>query len=167
MVAASRRRDHEELLHGGHGAQGRLPQSFGRHRHDPPAQHREVLLDRQGLDDLLGLGGVVVLAGQEGQADGVGAGVGEGESGRLGCADQEPVRHLDQNAGAVAGGDLGARRTTVGQPLEDGQPLVDDVVVGTAVEVGHHAHAAGVVLIRGVVKADGHRVASFRIRVGN
>ena len=54
--------------------------------------------------DLLGLGRVVVLAGQEGQADGVGAGVGQGESGRLRRADQEPVRHLDQNAGAVTGG---------------------------------------------------------------
>jgi tetrahydrodipicolinate N-succinyltransferase len=50
----------------------------------------------------------------------------------------------------------------VGQALEDGEALVDDVVVGTAVEVGHHAHTAGVVLVRGVVEAGGHR-SSFRI----
>ena len=61
----------------------------------------------------------------------------------------ELVGDLDEDAGAVAAVLLAARGAPVGQVLEGGQPLVDQVVVGTAVEVGHQGHAAGVVLKRG------------------
>ena len=53
--------------------------------------------------------------------------------------------------------DLGARGAAVGQALEDGEAAVDDVVVGSAVEIGHHADTAGVVLVCRVVEASGHR----------
>ena len=43
--------------------------------------------------------------------------------------------------------DLGSRGAAVGQPLEHGQALVHDVVVGPALEVRHHADAAGVVFV--------------------
>jgi hypothetical protein len=159
--------NHEELLHGGHGTQGGLAQPVGDDGHDPPTEHRQLLLGGQGLNHFLGLGGIVTLAGQEGQADGVGAGVGQGESGRLGRPDQEPMRYLHQNPGTITRRDLGAGGTPMGQALEHGEALVHDVVVRTAMKVGHHAHTTGVMFIRGVVKAGGHRVASFRIGVGN
>ena len=73
------------------------------------------------------------------------------------AAGQEAVRDLHQDAGAVARVDLGARGAAVGQALQDGEAAVDDVVVGTAVEIGHHADATGVVLVCRVVEASGHR----------
>ena len=60
---------------------------------------------------------------------------------------------LDQYAGAVARLDLGARGATVGQALEDGEAAVDDVVIGSPVQIGHHADTAGVVLVSRVVEA--------------
>ena len=67
------------------------------------------------------------------------------------------MRDLDQDAGAVARLDLGPGRTAVRQALEDGQAAVDDVVVGPAVQIGHHADATGVVFVCRVVEASGHR----------
>ena len=126
----------------------------------PPAQDGEALFGGEGLDHLLRLGGVIALRRQEGQADGVRAGRGKGESGRLRRADQEPVRHLDQDPRAVTGGDLGPRRPSMSQTLENGESLVDDVVIGTSVQIRHHAHAASVMFIRGVVETGGHCVLS-------
>ena len=95
--------------------------------------------------------------GRKARPDGVAPGLGQREARRLGGADQEAVGHLHEDPGAVTGLDLGAGRAAVGQTLENGQALVDDVVVGPAVQIGHHADAAGVVLITRVVEARGHR----------
>ena len=74
-------------------------------------------------------------------------GIGQLEA-RVTCrAHQEAVRHLHEYAGPVAGLHLGSRGAAMGQPLEHGQALVHDVVVGPALEVRHHADAAGVVFI--------------------
>ena len=45
----------------------------------------------------------------------------------------------------------------MGQPLEHGEAPVDDVVIGPAVQVGHHADTTGVVFVCRVVEASGHR----------
>ena len=101
--------------------------------------------------------GVVGVDGQEGQADGVAPGVGQREAGRLGRAREEAVRDLHQDPGAVTRLHLGAGRAAVGQSLEDGEAVVDDVVIGPAVQIGHHADTTGVVLVCRVVEARGHR----------
>ncbi|GII54015.1 hypothetical protein Pth03_24040 [Planotetraspora thailandica] len=45
--------------------------------------------------------------------------------------------------------------------------LGDDVVAPAAGDVGHHGDAAGVVLVRGVIKALGLRKASGRAKAGS
>jgi len=66
---------------------------------------------------------------------------------------QEPVRDLNQNAGAVALQWVGADRAAMGQVLEDQQPLVDDGMAPGALDIGDEADAAGVMFVGGVVQA--------------
>ena len=65
------------------------------------------------------------------------------------------MRDLDQDARTVAGGHLRPGRSPVGEPLQDGQALLDDPVALAAVQVGDHADAAGVVLVGRVVEPAG------------
>ena len=78
--------------------------------------------------------------------------------------DQEAVGHLDQDSGAVARLDLGPGRAAVRQSLEHGEAASDDLVVRAPVQVCHHAHTTGVMLICRVVEASGHRRPSETVR---
>ena len=66
---------------------------------------------------------------------------------------QEAVRHLDQDAGAVAAVGLAAARAAVQQVDEQLQPLLDDRVRPPALHVDHEPHAACVVLVLRIVEA--------------
>ena len=66
---------------------------------------------------------------------------------------QEAVRHLDQDAGAVAGVRLAAARAAVQQVDQQLQPLLDDRVRAPALHVDDEADAAGVVLVPRIVEA--------------
>ena len=66
---------------------------------------------------------------------------------------QERVRHLDQDAGAVAGVDLAAAGAAMREVLQHLQRLADDGVRLAALDVDDEADAAGVVLVPGVVEA--------------
>ncbi len=68
---------------------------------------------------------------------------------------QEGVRHLDQDAGAVARQRIGADGAAVRQVLQYLQPLLDDGVGFFALDVRDEADAAGVVLVGGIVKTLG------------
>ena len=96
--------------------------------------------------------------GQEGQADGVLPRAGQREAGLDGGLSQEAVRDLHQNPRPVTRRHLGPRCPSMGQPLQHGQPTVDDGVIGTTVQVGHHADTTGVVLVGGVVETGCHVV---------
>ena len=126
-------------------------------RDGAPAEDGEALLLGGVLHDGPRLRRVVGVAGQEDEADGVAPGVGQREAGRLGRAGEEAVRDLHQNAGAVAGVDLGPRGAAVGQALQNGEAAVHNVVIRTAVQIGHHADTTGVVFVCRVVEASGHR----------
>ena len=158
MSDAGPGRRHEELLDRRHGAPRRVPEAPGLDGHGAPAQHREPLLGPPSAPrPCRAFRASSSSVGQEGEADGVAAGVGQREARIEGGGGQEAVRDLHQDAGAVARVDLGPRGAAVGQALEDGQAAVHDVVVGPAVQIGHHADAAGVVLVCRVVEASGHR----------
>jgi hypothetical protein len=88
----------------------------------------------------LGLGG---LGGQEGDPGGVAPGRGKVEVDHL---TEEGVGDLDQDAGAVAGVDLGARRAPVLHVAQALQAEADHPVAAPTVHVHHEGHAAGVVL---------------------
>ena len=98
---------------------------------------------------LLGVGRV---GGQEGQADAVRAGGREREGDRLA---EEAVGDLDEDAGAVAGVDLGARGAPVVEVAERVERVVDDLAALLALDVGDERHAARVVLEARVVEPEG------------
>ena len=63
------------------------------------------------------------------------------------------MRHLQQDAGAVAGVDLAATRAAMVEVLEDLDALLDDGVRFAALDVHDEADAAGVMLELRVVEA--------------
>ena len=156
-VHARFHRGQEDLLDQRHGTARGRAQALGLCRHAAPPEHRQALLGRRLLHDGAGLQRVVGVSGQEGETDGVATGTGQREPRFLGRRRQEPVRDLDQDAGAVTRLDLGPGRAAVRQALEHGEAAVDDVVVGPAVQIGHHADTTGVVFVCRVVEARGHR----------
>ena len=70
---------------------------------------------------------------------------------------QELVRHLEQDAGAIAGIRLAAARTPVKEVDENPERLAHDRVRPPALDVDHEADAAGVVLAARVVQPLGGR----------
>ena len=70
-----------------------------------------------------------------------------------GLAPEEPVRHLDQNARAVAGVGFAAARAAVKQVDEDLQRLLDNRMRAAAFHVHDEPDAARVVLVGGIVKS--------------
>ena len=70
---------------------------------------------------------------------------------------QERVGDLEQDAGAVAGVDLGAGGAAVVEVAQRGERLGHDVVAGLAGQGRHEGDAAGVVLVAGVVETLGRR----------
>ena len=67
------------------------------------------------------------------------------------------MRDLEQDAGAVAGVRVAARRAAVGQVAEDLERAGDDLVRGLALRVATKPEAAGVVLEVGIVEALARR----------
>ena len=82
----------------------------------------------------------------------------------LGFGGEEGVRDLREHAAAVAGVLVGAHRAAVVEVLQDLEAHGHDGVRGAVPHVGHEADAAGVVLVRGVVKALGGRQAGVARR---
>ena len=76
---------------------------------------------------------------------------------------KERVRHLDQDAGAVAGVDLAAARTAMQQVDEHLERLPDDGVRAHAFDVDDEADATGVVLVARIVEALRGRAAGIAI----
>ena len=122
-------------------------------RHGAPAEDRLAL----GLDDLLEAllqaAALDPVARQEDQPAAVLARLGQGDAGLLAGFLQEGVRHLDQDAGAVAGVGLRAGRAAVVEVLQDLDRLPQDLVRLAALHVDHEADAARVVLEPRVVES--------------
>ena len=110
-----------------------------------------------------GLVGLGPVGGQEGDAGGVGALGRQREADHLA---EEPVGDLDQDAGAVAGVDLAARRAPVLEVAQRADALAHDVVAAQALHVDDEVDAAGVVFERGVVEALGGRQISHEVVPG-
>ena len=83
----------------------------------------------------------------------VAAGRGQREAELLALLLEEVVRDLNEHAGAVAGQRVGAHRAAVLEVGEDLERVGDDLMRLAALEVGDEADAAGIVLVRRVVKA--------------
>ena len=90
---------------------------------------------------------------QEDEPGAVVAGRRQREAERRGHLAQKRVRHLHEDAGAVAGRRLAAARAAMQQVDQDAQPLLDNGVRAAALDVDDEADAAGIVLVRRVVQA--------------
>ena len=93
--------------------------------HFAPAKDGQALVGGEAFDAGLGGVGFALLGGQEGGAHHVLAG---GRKFEVGDGAEELVRHLHQEAGAVAGTFVGAHGTAVLEVAQGGQGGVDDVV---------------------------------------
>ena len=143
---------HEAVPEAGHdGARGR-PDHRVVDRHAAPADDAQALPRRNVVDDpahLVGAGGV---GRKEREADAVGA---SGRQLEVGHLAQEGVGDLDEDAGAVAGVDLGAGCASMVEVAEGAERGIDDVPALRARYVNNKSDAAGIVLEAGVIQAAG------------
>ncbi len=65
---------------------------------------------------------------------------------------EEGVRHLEQDARAVAGVGLAAARAAMAQVHQHGQRLAQDPIRAPAVDIGHKTDAASCTLSARVIK---------------
>jgi hypothetical protein len=139
------------------GAHGRGHRHIAVHRHVAPAQHDLAFEAHGAFQLLLARQARGVFLRQEDHAHAVFAG-GRQLHALLGhLFAVELVRDLDQDAGAIAHQRVGTHGTPVVQVLKDLQTLRNDLVGFLALDMRHHADAAGVMLVGGVVQALGLR----------
>ena len=81
------------------------------------------------------------------------AGLGQNHAGALGPFAQQRIGNLDQDAGAVAHQRVGAHRAAMVEIDQKLQALADDAVGFLAFDIGDKAHAAGIMLMPGIVEA--------------
>ena len=147
----------EELAEGRHHAEGGRTEDRGVGRDVAPPEDRQALLGRDLLDPGDLRGDLLLVTGQERGADGVGVLRRQLDAELCGHLAQEGVRHLHEDAGAVAGVRLGTRGTAVLEVAQSGQCLGHDVVAGDAGQGRDEGHTTRVVLVAGVVEPLGRR----------
>jgi len=116
-----------------------------------PAENPQTLAADDLLDEGDDLVGVGSGGGQERDARRVLTG---GRQVEVDDLPEEPIGHLDRDAGAVAGVRLGPLRAPVLEVAERSDAHGDDLVAGPAFDVDHERDAAGVVLVGRVVQAE-------------
>jgi hypothetical protein len=150
---AAHRAAHDHLLdHGlagdGGGAQARVVGGDL-----APAEDLQLeLIERAPEDVLRAHVGPRVLR-EEALTDRVLAGLGQGDPMLRALPEEEGVRHLHEDPGAVARLLLRPPGTAMVEVLEDLDALLDDLVGSDVVEIGDEADATGVVLEAGIVEA--------------
>ena len=128
---------------------------------------RQAFFAHDALENAFALQALVLLHRQEDHADAVLAGCGQREAELRAFAREELVRDLDQDAGAVAGFRIAAAGAAMRQVDEDLNALLDDVVAFVAADVGDEADAAGIVLMRRIVKPLRRRETVFRVETAS
>ena len=104
-----------------------------------------------------GAGGGVLRQEADAGGEGVGAVGGRRRQFEVDDIAQQFDGQLDQDARAVAAVGLGARGTAVFEVFQGDQPVGDDGVRATALDVGDHGDATGVGLVAPGRTAPGHR----------
>ena len=121
-------------------------------RNVPPPEHDLALGAHPALDLLLACEPRCALLGHEHHPDPVLAGGRQGHALPGHVLPVEPIRDLDEDAGAVSLERIRADGTTVIEVLQDLKSVEDDLVALPALDVGYETDATGIVLIYGVVK---------------
>ncbi len=102
--------------------------------------------------DALAVRAQALVLRQEDVADGIAPLRGQREAELAALVFQEVVRDLHQHAGAVAGQGVGADGATVLEVFEDLERVRDDLGRLASLHVGDEADAAGIALMRGIIK---------------
>ncbi len=145
----------EEVLEDWLDGAGAVPERRVVRWHAPPAEQRLAFFVDDACDERLEGLALRRIVRQEDQAGAVLAGGRQVES-EIERA-KEPVRHLQQQAGAVTGVGLAAARAAVLEIDEELQALLDDVVRLLPLQVDDEADAARVLLVLRVVESLGLR----------
>ena len=128
-------------------------------RHVAPAEQLQPFGIDHARHHGLAINALRVVGRHEHVTDRVVPGLGQLDLERCGDLFQEGVRDLHQDAGAVAGERVCARRAAMGQVLQDLDAVLDDGVARAALQIGDEADAAGIVLVLRIVE-------SLRLRRG-
>ena len=145
-------------------------------RHRAEAQEVEPLIANNAGPDALAVLPQAFVAWHEQVAGGVMAGLGQRDFQRLALVLQEGVRNLDQQAGAVASGRLGASGATMLEIFQNRERILHDLVGHAALQIGDEADAARILLAFSVEKpcalwrqpdatVDGLQVGTARSRL--
>ena len=140
----------EDLAERRHGHERRRTEHRLVGRHVAPAEHLETLVVEDPLDGLGGDHRHVLVLGEEGDPRGVLPRRRQVERKDVAV---EAVGYLDEDAGTVAGVDVGALGAPVLHVAEGADALHDRVVGGATVDVADEADAARIVFVAGVVQA--------------
>src|SRR5262249_35421288 len=146
LVRDVRPRADEDLTDGRHDRLRLRSGRGGLDRHATPAEEGLTLLRDDLLDDRDAGILIRLLRRQEDHPDAVTSRRGRRGPPARAFTAEEPVRHLHEDAGAVAGERVAAARAAVGQVLEDLEALLDDVVRALTLHVDDEADAARVAL---------------------
>ncbi len=146
-AAADERLSHQRLT-GGRG----LAQHAVVDRHGAPTEERQTLLLHDLLEDLLNGGALLVVLGEEDEADAVLAFLRELDALLLAGGAEEIVGDLHEDPGAVARAQVAAAAAAVVQSHADLQRALHDVMRLAALDIDHKADAAGIPLVIRVVE---------------
>ena len=128
-------------------------------RHGAPAEELlPLFLAKPGKERLSALL-LLRRRGEEDVADGPVARSGKADAGLGRDGVEEFLRHLDEDAGPVAGERIAPAGPAVGEVFEHLEPLTDDLVAAPPVHVDDEPDAAGIVLVGGIVEPLGRREA--------
>ena len=121
-------------------------------RHLAPAETLLAFFRDDFLQGFLEAAALLALIRQENHADAIFAGVRQVKAQSFAGILEKSVRHLHQNAGAVAGVFLAAASAAMIEILQDHERLLDDLVRLFALDIDDKADAAGIVFETRIVK---------------
>ncbi|CAB4897173.1 unannotated protein [freshwater metagenome] len=145
----------EQLLEARHHRTSARPEAGRIDGNGTPSESAQALFGDDGLDRGHGLGSVTDVSRQERQADGV---LTHGRKFEAGDRTQEAVRHLDEDAGTIAGIGLGPGGATVLHVAQGADAHGDNGATGDTVDVGDEGDTTGIVFESRVVEPNGRGV---------
>ena len=154
LPAADKRLPNHRLDLAGGGADGAVVDGHG-----PPAEKLLPLFLAEPGEERLGALLLFRFRRKEDVADGPVAGGGKADPGLRRDGVEKLLRHLDEDAGPVAGERITPASAAVGEVFKDLEPLTDDPMAAPAVHVDDKPDATGIVLVGGIVEPLGRRKA--------
>ena len=143
----------ESLQDGGHAGAGRLAQVVRVDRHLAPKEQRHAGLGAAFLKHAAGILYALVVLREEQHCHAIVALCRQNLAALLSLFTEKVMRNLEQDAGAVAGVLLESRAAAVLQVDQNGQRIVQNLVMALTVDIGKRADATCIVVEFGAIKA--------------